>query len=575
LTALLTTVVRWLLRHALVLLLVVAVLLLGRAGWAEWRDFQRLRAESAELEHQQTAITADLQAAAAASTRRANALRDAPLERLEAQITAVDREIAQLRLERQAFSGLAPLLAGQPVAQTQLRALQIDARIGLLERERSWLQALKLRLVALQSAQQQRAELERLRQRHQQLYTQWQATGTELDWLDLRHPVKSRVFGTTEYQLRQQLLARRQQLLADNQQADTDYKRQLARVNSPPLPPLAPFAVERADIATALAPLNQALGALQQQSGSNWVGKLWRPVQEVLADALLIVLGIILGPVAIKALFYFVLAPLAARRPPVRLLPMASGALALQGSAVSLAVPVDAGHELLVKPEFLQSTATAGNRATQWLLNARFPLTSVASGMVALTRLRADAPQSVTISATRDAFSEVGMLTLDAGAALVMQPHNLIGVLQRRGEPVAITSHWRLNSLHAWLTLQLRYLAFHGPAQLIVQGCRGVRIERADGGRAINQAATIGFSANVAYATRRCETFVAYLTGRQALLNDCFGERASAVAGPGAADAAPEGFYVYEEMPHVGKKAGITGRGLEGLTDSLLKVFGV
>ena len=30
-----------------------------------------------------------------------------------------------------------------------------------------------------------------------------------------------------------------------------------------------------------------------------------------------------------------------------------------------------------------------------------------------------------------------------------------------------------------------------------------------------------------------------------------------------------------EEMPHAGKKTGITGRGLEGLTDSVLKVFGV
>ena len=33
--------------------------------------------------------------------------------------------------------------------------------------------------------------------------------------------------------------------------------------------------------------------------------------------ALLILMGVILTPIAIKALFYFVLAPLAARRPPV------------------------------------------------------------------------------------------------------------------------------------------------------------------------------------------------------------------------------------------------------------------
>jgi hypothetical protein len=49
--------------------------------------------------------------------------------------------------------------------------------------------------------------------------------------------------------------------------------------------------------------------------------------------------------------------------------------------------------------------------------------------------------------------------------------------------------------------------------------------------------------------------------GKQELLNDNF--------------SGTPGFYVYEEMPHAGKRTGITGRGLEGLTDSLLKVFGV
>ena len=120
---------------------------------------------------------------------------------------------------------------------------------------------------------------------------------------------------------------------------------------------------------------------------------------------------------------------------------------------------------------------------------------------------------------------------------------------------------WRLGSLSAWLTLQLRFLMFHGPARLIVKGCRGVRLEEAGSGRAINQAATMGFRANLDYATTRCETFFAYLWGRQELFNDRFS------GGPGV--------YLYEEMPHFGRKGGIAGRGLEGVFDSVLKVFGV
>jgi hypothetical protein len=32
---------------------------------------------------------------------------------------------------------------------------------------------------------------------------------------------------------------------------------------------------------------------------------------------------------------------------------------------------------------------------------------------------------------------------------------------------------------------------------------------------------------------------------------------------------------VYEEMPYAGRRSGITGRGLEGLTDGLLKIVGI
>jgi hypothetical protein len=286
-----------------------------------------------------------------------------------------------------------------------------------------------------------------------------------------------------------------------------------------------------------------------------------------------ILVGLVILLPAIKALFYFVLAPLAARCPPVRLLPGSDGALTLEtgASSVSRSITVDSVHELLVHPEFLQSASIGGEKATQWLLNWRFALTSLSAGMVALTRIRCDVPETFVISATHNALAEIGVLNLPAGSAVVMQPHNLVGVIQQRDTPLRITAHWRLTSLHAWLTLQLRYLALHGPARLIVQGCRGVQVEPATGGRAINQAATIAFSANLPYSTRRCETFAAYLLFQQELLNDCFGS--TRVAGVG--EAHDTGFFVYEEMPHANRKAGITGRTLEGLTDSVLKVLGV
>ena len=124
----------------------------------------------------------------------------------------------------------------------------------------------------------------------------------------------------------------------------------------------------------------------------------------------------------------------------------------------------------------------------------------------------------------------------------------------------ALLEQW---SLHAWLTLQLRYLAFHGPCKLVLKGCRGVRAEEPDPDkpRMINQASTIGFSANLEYKNTRCETFISYLRGKEDLFNDLF------AGGPGR--------FVYEEMPAGGRKTGITGRGLEGLVDASLKLFGI
>ena len=79
--------------------------------------------------------------------------------------------------------------------------------------------------------------------------------------------------------------------------------------------------------------------------------------------------------------------------------------------------------------------------------------------------------------------------------------------------------------------------------------------------RLINQAATLGFSANLDYRTVRCETFVPYLRGHEALFNDLF------AGGPG--------WFIYEELPAREGRSGLTGRGLEGLLDAVLKAFGI
>ena len=175
-----------------------------------------------------------------------------------------------------------------------------------------------------------------------------------------------------------------------------------------------------------------------------------------------------------------------------------------------------------------------------------------------LTAIRGDG-ERVTVSAVRDPFAELAVLSVPAGSACVLRPSALAAVVQQQDAPLRIVAHWRLLSLPAWLTWQWRYLAFHGPARLVVKGGRGVRIEPAERGRIVGEGQILGFSTDLAYAVIRSETFWPYFFGREALLKDKV--------------AAGGGVLLIEEAPLAGRSG--LRRGFEGFVDALLKVGGV
>ena len=79
--------------------------------------------------------------------------------------------------------------------------------------------------------------------------------------------------------------------------------------------------------------------------------------------------------------------------------------------------------------------------------------------------------------------------------------------------------------------------------------------------RVVNQAGVLGWSAGLQRSSTRCDSFPAYLLGRQDLLNDRF-------HGTGS--------IAYEEMPGAGAPHSLVfGKGWTGLADTLLKVFGI
>lgn len=309
----------------------------------------------------------------------------------------------------------------------------------------------------------------------------------------------------------------------------------------------------------------------------DFLNKIIEEVMKHKEMASIILLSIILTPFAIKAFFYYIIAPIASRFSPIYLLPNVSGIITAginneppesvvdKFSAPSLTVSLKKNEELFVHQGCIQQMPSDGVVDTEFVLNWKYPVMSIAAGMYNLTRIR-ESDQSCKIGANPAdkmyIHKRVGLISIPSGSAIIFQPHYLVGVIQQQDQPVKITSHWRFGSLNAWLTLQLRYLAFHGPVKLIIEGCNGVNVECADKVGSINQASTIGFSANLNYSTSRSKPFVPYLMGRQELFNDNFIGASS--------------YYIYEQTPYCGKKGNIlTGRGIEGITDSILKVFGI
>jgi len=534
------TVLAWLARKAASLVLILAILV--AAGWvsSEWARLSQMRSEIRRAESIREGLQSDLDTLDA-QIARLKAEWDAKTadarRTLDAQLKSIEAELA--RQEAHWGDALAKFAdIEQHALDARRLADEARAKRDVLQAQSAWWDALinRDKVAALQAARARFVALDRVA-------AAWEAARDQVAPTFEQSPVER---------------LKRERARKSLEEAD------LRARTSPDVERLREIRHRKLqEIATA----TELVDSQRRRAAADPRQRLIAAAWDALPAALWILLGVILAPIAIKALLYFLLAPLASRLPPIRIIPdpQAPDVPTPGPSAVSLPFDVRPGEELLVHADFLQSSGQPARKDTQWFLNPRLPFSSIASGMFLLTRIWPEAAQDtrVVVSSQKDAFGEVGAIRVPERAAMVVQPRSLAGVVKHKGQPVRITRHWRLASLHAWLTLQLRYLAFHGPCTLILKGCRGVRAERADAGqpRLINQAATLGFSANLDYRNTRCETFVSYLRGKEALFNDLF------AGGPGV--------FVYEETPARTRRTGITGRGLEGALDALLKAFGI
>ncbi|HEX2547589.1 MAG TPA: hypothetical protein VHL79_22085 [Ramlibacter sp.] len=560
----------WLKRQVLSYLLIVAILLAG--GWLldEYRRASVLTRDieqaDASLQQERARVVRSQERVAIADRAlsvQLAAMRKAR-EALQQQALQKEQERDLHRQQHWPWAGLhgPEALAQSRLLDEQVRALQEGERIAQQQVDATEaMQKSALGLAQVQAqARGKRAEADRLRAEWRRLSADhpvaqrmpWSPVGAELD----------RLKNDVERLQQEAVQAERIVGAASRSREVAEWLRERSTLTSAEAA-LQEAQARRADLVQALE--GNAYHAWRQRLHGWFADK-----QRVFVLALLLLVGAIVSRLAIKALLYYVVAPFASRRRPIRLLhPHEQRAFAqavAQGrdgriSAESLTLRLTPDEELLVRPEYIQSSSEHAAKRTAWLLDASLPFTSILSGMYLLTRVRSERDDPIVLSPAQDPFEEVCQVELPAGATLVCQPRALAGVVRQRRQALRASRHWRLGSLHAWLTLQLRFLVFHGPCRLVLKGGRGVRMEAAGGGRLINQSATLAFDASVPYSNVRTETFVPYWLGKEGLFNDRF--------------SGIDGSYLYEERSLDRRGNPLVGRGLEGLCDGVLRVFGI
>lgn len=278
--------------------------------------------------------------------------------------------------------------------------------------------------------------------------------------------------------------------------------------------------------------------------------------------AFLILLSIIFSPLLVNILVFFVLARLAENAYRIRFSKSIDMSIVeLKKATDVLEIEIDSDKELIVKPEYIRNVSEDTHAKTQFFVSGSFPITSLAAGLYMLTRFTSTTHSTaVSLSETKDSEIKLSLVRLNEDDEIVISPRHIVGVLQAKDKPLKITSHWLLNSPHAWLSGQLRVLVLSGPAEIIIKGGRGVFAQEIVSDVAYQCEGVVGYTTNLLVQPRRTETFWAFHRNQR----DLFKHRFSAA----------NGIVLLETHPQR-KLVNLSGWSLQRLGDLILNVFGI
>ncbi len=288
-------------------------------------------------------------------------------------------------------------------------------------------------------------------------------------------------------------------------------------------------------------------------------------LKQLAFQAFLILLALLLIPLLWKVTAFYLFAPIVQSSKPITLGESLTETekISVTTSHPAQRMNLNQGEVLLTRVDYLQGSMGDFKKSTKWLMDWRYPFSSLAAGLCVLTKIQNAGEQigDITISTQEDATEELSVVEIPAGVSLVFRPNFLIAVCHPADNPPRIRSKWVFRKLHSWVNLQFRYLIIDGPTRLVFSAQRGIHVENVSEsalGRRVNTRLIVAFSPQLEYSPRRAETFVAYLWGKNALFDDYF-----------------QGSGTVIQQQVTGGKRNPIARFWEGIFGAIGKVFGI
>jgi len=231
---------------------------------------------------------------------------------------------------------------------------------------------------------------------------------------------------------------------------------------------------------------------------------------------------VLIAPFIWKAGWYYIITPLSQKRKPVNITDKnAEGNITAGISEKILSITLNPSESIAVRMDWIHRHQENCEKRTRLLWQWSAPFISYASGLHHLTEIKAN-PESgteVDLAHSKNPLNAVTEIILKGHPGVVVYPKYIVGI----SGDINLKPHWRLFSLHSWVSGRFRYISFYGTGKLYLTGYGYVKENIPDCNiSSVNPNLVVGFDGRLEYKISRTETFFPYLKGLNPLMNDSF-----------------------------------------------------